>query len=349
MRLTLLTTGFGFLLLCGLILVNFGSNVFSAWPILWALYLPILAMMLLGITPTDTILIRLTSAILILFFISFAGFYVLISWYAWFVQRHEFHEHSQGNVVCGSNLPKFQCIASIHGWMIYGLIAFSVGISLRKNLWKESGTTCSLQETGFKIPNRAALDRLWSHMRWCFLLLGSTSFLVNAIWLVVPDHWQVYPEASLVQHMLVGVIMILCFFSFNEKHRHSYLAFLSSVNTKDETRSAAAIAALLGGVNAREGLQMAKSKFRSICFGNLSVGDFLANRERNGSENVLFGNTTETKLGDCDAFVSHSWSDDGKEKFRALKKWASEFKERENRDPQLWLDKAKQKKQKSYK
>ena len=41
-----------------------------------------------------------------------------------------------------------------------------------------------------------------------------------------------------------------------------------------------------------------------------------------------------------DAFMSHSWSDDGVSKYAALCEWAAEFHAATSRQPQLWLDKA---------
>jgi hypothetical protein len=44
-------------------------------------------------------------------------------------------------------------------------------------------------------------------------------------------------------------------------------------------------------------------------------------------------------LGEVDAFVSHSWHDDGDRKMAALKEWAEEFEGAHGRPPTLWLDK----------
>ena len=44
-------------------------------------------------------------------------------------------------------------------------------------------------------------------------------------------------------------------------------------------------------------------------------------------------------LGECDAFMSHSWSDDGKLKYAILREWGDEFEKREGRSPTIWLDK----------
>ena len=46
------------------------------------------------------------------------------------------------------------------------------------------------------------------------------------------------------------------------------------------------------------------------------------------------------ELGGVDAFISHSWSDDGDAKFMALSRWATEFEQHAGREPVLWLDKA---------
>ena len=45
-------------------------------------------------------------------------------------------------------------------------------------------------------------------------------------------------------------------------------------------------------------------------------------------------------LGGCDAFISHSWHDDGAAKFNALSAWASAFEAEHRRPPIVWLDKA---------
>eukprot|EP00966_Prymnesium_polylepis_P160363 3707431-Prymnesium_polylepis.1 len=48
------------------------------------------------------------------------------------------------------------------------------------------------------------------------------------------------------------------------------------------------------------------------------------------------------ELGECDAFLSHSWSDDGKLKWLVLSEYATAFKAKHGRLPAIWLDKAHQ-------
>merc|ERR1711972_1174655 len=44
-------------------------------------------------------------------------------------------------------------------------------------------------------------------------------------------------------------------------------------------------------------------------------------------------------LGGCDAFLSHSWHDDGKAKWKCLQAWSAAFINENRREPSLWIDK----------
>lgn len=44
-------------------------------------------------------------------------------------------------------------------------------------------------------------------------------------------------------------------------------------------------------------------------------------------------------LGDVDAFISHSWLDDPREKWAALQKWVGDFRAKFGREPRIWIDK----------
>ena len=96
---------------------------------------------------------------------------------------------------------------------------------------------------------------------------------------------------------------------------------------------------VLGGSNAPDSLKLAKEKFCSISFADLTEDDFLYSREAETSRNTLFKKSVKQTLGNCDAFISHSWSDDGTQKFAALERWASNFKDTHGYHPQVWIDK----------
>ena len=45
------------------------------------------------------------------------------------------------------------------------------------------------------------------------------------------------------------------------------------------------------------------------------------------------------QLSECDAFLSHSWNDNGRQKWQTLRGWCEEFKGINHRSPRLWIDK----------
>lgn len=46
-----------------------------------------------------------------------------------------------------------------------------------------------------------------------------------------------------------------------------------------------------------------------------------------------------TRLGEADAFISHSWTDDPLAKWSALQGWRKHFKRQHQAEPRLWIDK----------
>ena len=49
--------------------------------------------------------------------------------------------------------------------------------------------------------------------------------------------------------------------------------------------------------------------------------------------------TVKAKLGECDAFLSHSWRDEGHLKWARLCEWSYGFENKHGRLPSVWLDK----------
>jgi len=49
--------------------------------------------------------------------------------------------------------------------------------------------------------------------------------------------------------------------------------------------------------------------------------------------------STPCRVGECDAFFSHSWHDDARQKWSALTHWCTAFEHTNQRSPRLWLDK----------
>ena len=251
--------------------------------------------------------------------------------------------------VCGSHLPKAGCVAAVLADLSAGLTLIAFGASLVPNLqlvkdakiFETNGLRgWKLQDHAFKIPSRQALPRSWYNWRWFNAILGLLQLCYALAAQSLGDRYPFWSDERFAAKMGLLCSNSMVFFVFTSKNRGRITAFLGTISTKGETRSAASIAALLGNVKASESLAMAQDKFRSIAFNKLEESDFESNREGANNENVLFGKTDETRLGKCDAFISHSWSDNGKQKYAALKQWCQDFKSENGREPQLWLDKA---------
>lgn len=96
---------------------------------------------------------------------------------------------------------------------------------------------------------------------------------------------------------------------------------------------------LLGGSGkqARQRLELAQEHLRVVPFSALREDDFL-----NSVAAADLKTRTESTTTEPDAFISHSWSDDGVEKYRCLASWAKHFTNGTGagKSPVLWLDKA---------
>jgi hypothetical protein len=101
-------------------------------------------------------------------------------------------------------------------------------------------------------------------------------------------------------------------------------------------RAAAGVAGLLGDEPTKVALVRAAARFRCIHLSDLEAAEVATN----SPSPMLFSRTVPASLKHgCDAFVSHSWSDDSTAKWAALQKWCAEFEAAHGREPRLWFDK----------
>jgi hypothetical protein len=304
------------------------------------------AIMSLNIMPNDTVLVRLVSWLIGNLCVAFGLFFFWIAWDFWIIQRAVLRQPGNNDHECGENMPNGGCVAIAGLNIINGFSCIIVGFAIRRNvqthrksLFKESLFKEST-ENQYAIPTRAALARFWM----CFRLFSLSFGIYNIAFAVIcgilgEKGAPFFTRDVLVVRLLDGAVEILVFFFFSKRYRTHAIVFLSSINSMGEVKSAACLSALLGGIDPKVGLKQAKDAFRCIAFSKLHDHDFVSNAN-SGNANSLFDKTSPAKLGDCDVFLSHSWSDDGLKKYGALKTWAKEFTKREGRDPYLWLDKA---------
>jgi hypothetical protein len=108
-------------------------------------------------------------------------------------------------------------------------------------------------------------------------------------------------------------------------------------STASEVNLAAGVAALVGQVGVQEAVALARQRFCALPIDCLSQADL-----QSSADSGLHQMVVKLKLGGCDAFLSHSWSDDPASKWETLQLWGDEFKKitQDRRTPLLWLDKA---------
>ena len=110
-------------------------------------------------------------------------------------------------------------------------------------------------------------------------------------------------------------------------------AYLSRLGQTPEERKAAAVAALVGRVTDERVMELADSAFRVIPWSALNATHWASS-----GDTGLHLHAQPAALGDCDAFLSHSWHDDPGTKWAALEIWARLFEESHGRQPSWWLD-----------
>merc|ERR1711871_452718 len=100
--------------------------------------------------------------------------------------------------------------------------------------------------------------------------------------------------------------------------------------------AAASIAELLGKDDPEHILALARKSCVCVTADKLTFKDLHENKP-NPALALL---TQRAHLGQIDAFVSHSWSDEPALKWAALQKWRCQFKDDNGgREPRLWIDK----------
>ena len=154
-----------------------------------------------------------------------------------------------------------------------------------------------------------------------------------------------HADVPVVPSLLVlGVLNLLTALIMTVKNRGRVHNWLGSLGSSEETRAAALLAAVVGGMDAKQAFDSAQRAFSGISFDVLSIDDFthsdLAGKEARDLD--LKARTTHgLKLGEVDAFLSHSWRDDPHAKWATLEAWAANFAQRRGgASPMLWLDKA---------
>jgi len=99
--------------------------------------------------------------------------------------------------------------------------------------------------------------------------------------------------------------------------------------------AAAGVAALLGRRSAVQIVENACSSFYYVSADKITR-EAMADSNPNPNLGSL---CSKARLGEVDAFLSHSWHDNVNVKWAALQAWRRGFREQNGREPRLWIDK----------
>ena len=180
-----------------------------------------------------------------------------------------------------------------------------------------------------RMTPRAALNRMWLALR-CELIGAGVP---PAAYVISTSFSPTLRSSALGALVTYAASFILAGAAFTPANRGRIRRFLGSFGAKGSSeQEAAAIAALIGRRSPAVALSLAASKFRMLMTDQLEASDLAASKDTG-----MFTRTKQVALGECNAFLSHSWQDDGMAKYAALSAWSERQKSDER---SIWLDKA---------
>ena len=198
------------------------------------------------------------------------------------------------------------------------------------------GGICMLFRVAFasssRLPARRALSRLCGVLRGLLLADGAivavSLGLEMATFPIAPSPSDPRRAAQAVEaafFLLAGALTTAAC----RRRFHARL-----LRGDDQRCAAALIAAMVGHGDLQCALQLAQERFMMVSL------EHLGDHDLDSSDDSGLGlRASPAVLGEVDAFVSHSWHDDGAAKTAALRKWAASFVRAHGRSPTLWIDK----------
>jgi len=130
---------------------------------------------------------------------------------------------------------------------------------------------------------------------------------------------------------------VLSIFALNPKFRQwLQTKMFASLEVRAVCSGAASLACLIcPGSTAADVMAHARTRFRGVMASELGI-DVLAASVPDPRHSAL---AWPCSLGSCDAYISHSWHDDGHAKWEAMKEWRNVFFTQHGREPVVWFDK----------
>ena len=203
-----------------------------------------------------------------------------------------------------------------------------------------------LQQKLAPMPPRRKLIRLWRAFR--LISVGfATLFLAACIYETLVDPFDDPISANGTEsNISISASWLIASLVLTPANRGRVVAWLGGLGKSNTAENeAAALAALVNNLSASEAFKRGIELFRKLPFSRLTPEDLPGtSKVLGGSSNGMSAAAQPTKelsektekaiLHEVDAFISHSWSDDGDAKYARMKEWAA------GREVSIWLDKA---------
>ena len=282
-----------------------------------------LCMLVLSIRPADARVVWLINVVLALAFllISPVLLYLSVIWYGpentaeFGVGRGAARIFNGGDAIYGTS------------YLILGVASLASAAYL---LWPVAQTRCALRKT----PPRVILLRLWSVLRVLLLTISLVLLLQDAQ--VAARNPRYFNSSTFAAQMVMVASCALFAAVVTPPNRRRVRSFLGRVSARQEVRALAAVSTIIGSSQPKVAVDVAAKAFRGLPFDKMSREDWLTNKDTGLNKHCV-----PLKPGKCDAFVTHSWSDDGNAKWTHLVQWRDEFVAKGGgSNPIVWLDKA---------
>ncbi|CAJ1336565.1 unnamed protein product [Effrenium voratum] len=286
----------------------------------WTVCVVGMALLVSAPLPDDSLLTRLSIVGTAVLFISFTVFEATDAW-----KVHEMLEASG----CWANRYPTDPAQPQRYHAPFGVCVWYACLGVWNVFWNVLAVCVSLS-VAMRHGVKAMQERLWRYLLYFFQVNVFVDILTVAVDMATLHRF------STGSKFLVGDITGLFLFRYAILPRRLHDRLRSHFEATERTAAAAGVASLVGNCNVSEALRHAKSRFRVIDVNKLEMADLSGN-----SPSVdLFERSVPASLGSCDAFVSHSWSDDPAAKWLALTRWRQKFQLLRGRSPMIWLDKA---------
>lgn len=146
-------------------------------------------------------------------------------------------------------------------------------------------------------------------------------------------------DKSCLAFIAAIMTMMLLVVSSPELQQSMQWRTLAWLQAHAAVQGAASIVCLIGDCRHEDAVRQARERFRCVEAGKLDAQVLKDNRRDSESDPAPNGLAQHCALGDCDAFLSHSWSDNWEAKARAIRRWREGFVQEHGREPKVWFDK----------